>query len=279
MVVKIITDSASDLPAEVAAPLGITVIPQMVRFGNETYRNGVDLTHEEFYRKLASSKLLPSTSVPSPRSFAEVYDRVAEETDEIIVIVLSSKLSGTLDVARQAVELMSRRCRIEVIDSEWAIMAQGLIAITAARLANTGASFDEVLALISRNKKRVDFRASFDSLEYLKRGGRIGRAQALLGSMLKMNPIIGLKDGEVFPFGRERSRGRAINHLYNFAASYTKIEEMSIEDAATPDDAEMLAECLNAIFPKERIFRSKASPAVGTHTGPSLLVLTVLGDK
>lgn len=279
MVIKIVTDSASDLPPDVARQLGITVVPLMVRFGNEVYRDRVDLSSEEFYRRLAAGGVLPSTSIPSPRAFAEAYDRLAEETDQIVVITVTAKLSGTYGVALQAVGIMMRKCRVEVVDSGWAIMAQGLIAITAARAANAGAGREEVLALIERNKKRVDFRATFDTLEYLKRGGRIGRVQAFLGSMLKANPIIGLKEGEAYPFARERSRSRAVNHLYNFAMSYAKIEEIAIEDAATPDDAETLVERLSPRFPRERIFRAKASATVGTHTGPSLLVLTVLGDK
>lgn len=279
MVVRIVTDSASDLPGEIAGQYGIALVSHIVRFGNENYRDMVDLTHEEFYRKLVSSKVLPSTSVPAPKSFAEVYDRLAEGTDEILVITVAASLSGTYNVALQGIGLMKHKCRVEVIDSECAIMAQGFLSLTAARAAGAGASFEDVLALVNKNKKRVDFRATFDTLEYLKRGGRIGRAQALLGSMLKMNPIIGLKDGEVFPYARERSRSRAITHLYNFAAGFTKIEEMAVEDAAVPHDADTLTERLGAIFPKERILRVKASPVVGTHTGPGLLVVTVLGDK
>ena len=279
MTVKIVTDSVSDLPPHVAEELGITVVPLNVNFGTEAYRDGIDLTSEEFYQKLKGSKNLPTTSVPPPAAFAEVYDRLAEETDEILAIVIPAKLSGTYDVAVQGTKLMKKKCRAEVIDSGWAVMAQGLIVITAARTAQSGGSFDQVLEVTHRNMKRANMRATFDTLEYLRRGGRIGAAQALLGAVLKINPIISLKDGLVYPAGRERSRSKAIGHLYNFAMSYSHIEEMAIEDATTPDDAEMLAERLSAKFPKERIFRSKASPVIGTHTGPGLIVLTVLGDK
>ncbi|MBA7649778.1 Protein DegV [subsurface metagenome] len=122
-------------------------------------------------------------------------------------------------------------------------------------------------------------RAAFDTLEYLKRGGRIGKAQAFLGSMLRINPIIGLKDGEVFPCGRERSRAKAIDHLYNFVTSYSHVEEIAVENAACPDDAELLVERLGSKFPKERIYRSKTTPVIGTHTGPGLLLVAVLGDR
>ena len=279
MTVKIVTGSVSDLPPEIASELGITVIPLNVRFGEEVYRDGIDLTAEQFYEKLKYSKILPVTSVPSPQSFADAYDKLAEGTDEILAIILSSKLSGTYEVALQSIGLMKKKCRVEVIDSQWAVMAQGFIVIAAARAAQAGASLDKVVDLTKSNIIRVDMRAAFDTLEYLRRGGRIGAAQAFLGSMLKINPIITLRDGMVEPAGRTRSRTKAIDYLYNFAMSYSHIEEMAVEDAACPDEAEMLVERLSSKFPKERIYRSKTTPVIGTHTGPGLLLMAVLGDK
>ena len=279
MTVKIVTDSVADLPSDVVKELGVTVVPLAVRFGIEVYRDGVDLTAEQFYDKLRRSKTLPVTSVPSPGTFSEAYDRLAEQTDEIIVITLTSKLSGTYQVALQSIGLMTRKCRVEVIDSQWAVMAQGFIVITAARAARAGASFDEVLDIAHRNISRVDMRAAFDTLEYLERGGRIGKAQSLIGSILRINPIIGMRDGEVCPFGRERSRAKAIDHLCNFAMSFSNIEGLAIEYAVNRDEAEKVVERLGSKFPKERIYRSGASPVIGTHTGPGLLVVTVLGDK
>ena len=279
MTVKIVTDSVADLPSQVAQELGITVVPLSVRFGTEVYRDGIDLTAEQFYERLAHSKTLPVTSTPSPGTFAEAYDKLAEETDEILVITLSSKLSATYEVALQSIGLMKRKCRVEVVDSQWVVMAQGFIVIAAARAAQAGASLDEVLDIAHRNISRVDFRGAFDTLEYLERGGRIGKAQAFLGSMLKVNPIITFKDGVVHPAGRTRSRAKAIDHLYNFAMSYSHIEEMAVEYATTLDEAEMLVERLSSIFPRERIYRSKTSPVVGTHTGPRTLLVSVLGDR
>ena len=279
MTVRIVVDSVADLPPQVAQELGITVVPLHVRFGTEVYRDGVDLTADEFFDRLEHSKILPVTSVPSPGDFAETYDKLAEETDEILVITVTSKLSGTHEVALQSIGLMKKKCRVEVIDSQWAVMAEGFIAMAAARAAQSGAGFDEVLDIAHRNISRVNVCIAFDTLEYLQRGGRIGKAQAFLGSVLKINPIIGLKDGEVFPVARERSRAKAIDHLYNFAMSYSHIEEVAIEYATTPDEAEMLAERLDSKFPKERIYRSRASPVIGTHTGPGLLIVSVLGDS
>ena len=279
MTVKIVTDSVADLPSQVVTELGITVVPLNVRFGTEVYRDGIDLTAEQFYDRLVHGKVLPVTSVPSPRTFAEVYDKLAEETDEILAIILSSKLSGTYEVALQSIGLMKRKCRVEVIDSRWATMALGFIVMKAARTAQAGASLDEVIEVVQKTMPRVDFLSTFDTLEYLKRGGRIGRAQAFLGSILRVNPLITLRDGVVEPAGRTRSRAKAIERLYNFVMSYSHIEEMAVEDTATPDEAEMLVERLSFKFPKERIYRSKMTPAIGTHTGPGLLLVAILGDR
>ena len=279
MTVKVVTDSVADLPSEVTRELGITVIPLNVRFGTEVYRDGIDLTAEQFYDKLKHSAVLPVTSVPSPGTFAEAYDRLAEETDEILVISLSSKLSATCEVALQSIGLMKRKCRVEVVDSQWAVMAQGFMVIAATRAAQAGASLDEVVDITRKTIPRVDFRAAFDTLEYLKRGGRIGKAQAFLGSMLKVNPIITIKDGLVEPAGRTRSRAKAIEHLYNFAVRFSHIKGIAVEDAACPKDAELLVERLNSKFPKEHIYCSKTTPVIGTHTGPGLLLVAVLGDR
>jgi DegV family protein with EDD domain len=279
MPVKIVTDSVSDIPPDVVKELGITVIPVLVRFGEEIYRDGIDITTDQFYDRLVGSKFLPSTSVPAPAVFAGTYDKLAEETDEILAITVTSRLSGIYDVALQSVGLMKRKCRVEVVDSQWAVMGQGFIVIKAAQAAQAGASFDEILDIINGNIPRVDFRAAFDTLEYLKRGGRIGRAQALLGSMLRVNPLITLKDGVVEPAGRARSRAKAMDLLYDFTASYSHIEELAVEAAACPEDSDLLVARLGAVFPKERIYRTRTTPVIGTHTGPGLLLVTVLGDK
>jgi len=279
MTVKIVTDSTSDLSANMAEELGIIVVPLYVYLGNESYRDGVDLTTEEFYRELERSKTIPTTSVPPIASFTQVYDKLAEETDEILVITISHKLSATYETALNAVELMKRKCRVEIIDSLTALMAQGLIVIAAAKAAKAGDSLDEMVDITRRNIARAEVRLAFDTLEYLKRGGRIGKARAFMGSMLKVNPILGIKDAEVYPFARTRSRAKAIDYLYDFAAGFSHIEEMAVEDATTPDEADMLVERLSSKFPRERIYRSKVGSVIGTHVGPHVLAVSVLGDR
>ncbi|HUT96783.1 MAG TPA: DegV family protein [Dehalococcoidales bacterium] len=279
MTVKIITDSSASIPAPVVEELGITVIPSLIRFGEEVYRDGIDLTTEQFYERLTTDKTYPTTSVPTPQSFVDAYNKLAEEADEIAVITISHKLSAVGDVALQAIDLIEKKPRIEVIDSTWALMSEGLIVITAARAAKDGAGLDEVMALVRRNIPRTDLRMAFDTLKYLERGGRIGKAQALLGSMLKINPILGLKDGEIYPVGREHSRSKAVENLYNFVNSFSHIEEMAIGDGTTPDEADALVERLNDKFPAERVFRFKVTAAVGAHVGPHVLAVAILGDK
>jgi len=279
MTVKIVTDSTSDLTPEMASKLGITVVPLFVHFGTRAYQDGIDLTTEDFYRKLAKSKTLPRTSTPSPGTFAEAYDKLAQETDEILVITLSSKYSKTYETALQGKEMRKSKCCVEVIDSYSSIMKLGLLCIAAAKAALSGASLADVIGVTRSNMQRVEVRMAFDTLEYLKRGGRIGTAQAFFGSMLRINPILTIKDGYTEAVARTRSRARAIEHLYDFAMSFFHIEEMAVEDATTPDEAQILVERLSARFPREQIYRTKVSPVVGTHVGPHVLAVAILGEK
>lgn len=279
MAVQVVTDSVADLPPQVAQELGITVVPLIVNFGSEAYRDGVDLTADQFYKKLKDSRVFPTTSAPPPMAFAEIFDKLAEKTEQIAVLTISATLSGTHDAALQGRRLMKKPCRVEVIDSQLATMGEGFIAMKAAQAAKTGASLDEVKEVVQKNLTRSEILAAFDTLEYLRRGGRIGAAKAYLGSMLNINPLITLKDGEVKPAGRTRSRSKAIDSLCAFAKDYSSIEELAVEYTACREDAEALIDRLDSIFPKERIYRSRMTPVIGTHTGPGLLVVAVLGDR
>jgi DegV family protein with EDD domain len=278
MTVRIITDSTSDMPPEVAKELGITVVPLYIHFGSKSYRDGVDLTTDDFYPKMVESNVIPTTSAPPASAFALEYDRLAEEAEGILVLTISRKLSATYDAAKKGLDEMKSKCRVEVVDSRLSLMGMGLVAIAAAKAANRGANLDEVLALTKENIPRLDMRIAFDTLEYLKRGGRIGKAQAFFGSLLKVNPILTIKDGEVYPAARERSRAKAVDYLVNFAAGYTHIEEMAVEDATTPEEVDSLIERLGAIFPKEKIYRAKVTPVIGANVGPRVLSVMVLGE-
>jgi DegV family protein with EDD domain len=274
--VKIVTDSCSDITPQLAQELGITVVPLYVQFGNETYRDNVDLSTEEFYHKLETSRIHPVTATATPADFARIFTELMEETKEILTITLSEKFSATYAAALQAKTMVKKDCRIEVIDSKVAAGPQMLLVISAAKMAQAGANLEEIADWVRRAIPRVHIRMSFDTLEYLRRGGRIGKAQAFLGSLLKVNPVLGIKDGATFPIARSRNRTQAMNFLVNFVKSFNQIEAMAIEDATTPDDLRTLAERLNDVVPPERIYHSKVSPVVGTHVGPHVLAVSVL---
>jgi DegV family protein with EDD domain len=276
---RVVTDSVADLPPAVAAELGITVVPLIVRFGTQEYRDGIDLSTDEFYEKLRAGPQFPVTSTPSPQTFAEVYDRLAAQTDEVLVIMLSARLSGTFQAALAGRELMRSKCRVEVLDSCLATMAQGFVVMRAAEAARQGASLEESRQAALRTIPRAGILCCFDTLEYLRRGGRIGAAAALLGSMLRVHPLIALEDGVVKPVGRARSRARAVGRLYEYVAEFQSLEELAVENTACPEEAEELVVRLSGLFPAERIHRSKMTPVIGAHTGPGLLLVATLGER
>jgi len=274
--VKVVTDSCSDITPQLAQEFGITVVPLYVQFGNETYRDNIDLSTEEFYHKLKTTKIHPTTSTVTPADFAELFTKLAEETKEILTITLSEKFSATYAAALQGKAMVGKDCRIEVIDSKAGAGAQMLLVISAAKMAQSGANLKQIADRVRRAIPRVHVLVSFDTLEYLRRGGRIGKAQAFLGSLLKVNPIVGVKDGETFPIARPRNRAQAMDFLVNFVKGVSRIEAVAIEDATTPDDLQTLAERLKDAVPPERIYRSKVSPVIGTHVGPHALAVAVL---
>jgi len=193
MAVKIVTDSLSDITADIAQPLGITIVPLTVLFGHESFIDRVTITTDEFYRRLTEGTTWPTTTQPTPAAFADVYNKLAEETNEILVVTLSTKLSGTYQSAVNATNMIKKKnVRVEVIDSRNTAMALGLLAIYASKLAAGGASFEQVVQSIRERIPRVHPLMYFETLKYLAKGGRIGKAQGLLGSLLSIKPIITL---------------------------------------------------------------------------------------
>jgi DegV family protein with EDD domain len=274
--VGLVTDSASDLTSEIAKDLNITVVPLYVQFGVETYKDRVDLSAEEFYDKLEHSSVLPSTSAPSPGMFAEVFDGLAAKYNQILGVFISRKLSATYDAALQGIKLMKRKCEVEIADSMSGIMGEGLLVMEAAKKAIAGASLNELINLIQETIPRIHVRVTLDTLEYLARGGRIGKVQAFLGSMLKMNPILGIKDGVAFPASRVRSRAKASEWLFEFASKFSKVKALAVEYGTNVAEAKVFAKRMASVFPKVSIYISNVSPVVGTHTGPNPLGVTVL---
>jgi DegV family protein with EDD domain len=276
MAVRIVTDSTSDITGDLAQKLGITVVPLTVSFGHESFLDRVEITTDEFYRRLSQESIFPTTTQPAPGAFVDVYNKLAKETNEILTIVISSKLSGTYQSATNAKNMVGNGCRIEVIDSTKVAMGFGLIVIAAAELANGGASLDEVMAMVNAKIPCSHSVFYFETLKYLAKGGRIGKAQGLLGSMLSIKPILAIKDGEMTPLTRVRSKAAGMDYMYNFVAGFPKIEELAVEDCTTPEDADYLVERLSPLFPRERIYRATVSPVLGTYAGPGTLAVTVI---
>ena len=279
MTVKIITDSTSDITAEEGAKLGITVIPLTVMFGREAHLDRVTITTDEFYRRLSTGDVFPTTTQPAPKDFAEVYDKLTDETDEILVITLSAKLSGTYQSAVSAIEMVQKKCRVEVIDSGMVAMGQGLVALAAASAAQQGAKLNELSDFVRDALSRSHWITYFDTLKYLAKGGRIGRAQGLLGSVLSFKPILTVKEGEISPLTRLRSQAAGVEYLYNYVTSFQRIEELAVEHTTLPDEADRLAERLRSAFPDVNIRRSIVSPVLGVHGGPNAIAVTVLEAK
>jgi len=275
MTVKIVTDSTSDLSPQVARELGITVVPVYVRFGERVYRDGVDISEDEFYQKLVESPIHPATSQPSPADFADVYKKLSREVDEIVSIQVTSKLSGTYNSALQGKELVKTGCRIEVVDSLSVTMGLGLIAMAAARLAEAGESLPVVMEEIRQCIPRIRLLGVFDTLKYLLRSGRIGKAKALLGSMLNVKPLLTMRDGELFPAGQVRTRSKGIERLFDLVKNALNIQELAIVHSTTPDEAGSLRERVASIFDRGRIHVARLGPALGVHGGPGALIVAL----
>ncbi len=277
MTVRIVTDSLSDLTSELIGKLDITLVPLTVLFGHETYLDRVTISTDEFYHRLVHGDIWPTSTQPSPQDFANAYDKLAENTNEILVINLSSKLSGTYQSAMKGKDYMkAKKCRVEVIDSLTVAMGLGLVIIAAAKETQKGVSLDKLVEFTHTALKRSHFIAYFDTLKYLAKGGRIGKAQGLLGSVLSIKPILNIKDGEMSPVTRVRSSAAGIAYLNNFITSFKNIEVVGIEHTTSPESADELAKLFSAAYPKVPILRSTVSPVLGVYGGPNALAVTVL---
>lgn len=274
--VRVVTDSCSDITSKMAEQFGLTVIPLNVHFGDKVYRDNIDLNTEGFYQKLTRSKIIPTTSIPSLAVFTDTLNNLAKETRDILVITLSRKFSAVYDIASKSKETLKSKCNIEVIDSQVGIGGQLILAVSAALMARAEATLEEIANWVTSAIPRTHVLMTFDTLEYLRRGGRIGKAQAFLGTLLKVNPILGIKEGEAFPITRVRSRALAVDFLVNFVENFKKIDALVIEDAITTNELGKLAQRLEGLAPDGHFYRSKVSPVVGTHVGPHVLSVSVL---
>ncbi len=273
MTVKIVTDSSADLPAQLVQELGITIVPLYVRFGEKVYRDRVDISEDEFYQRLLHDPIHPSTIQPTPQDFANVYQKLSSEADGIVSIHLPAKLSGTCNAALQGKEMIEKGCPIEVVDSQETSMGLGLIDIAAATVAKAGGDLPAVMEEVKQAIPNIHLLFLLDTLEYLLRGGRIGKAKALLGQILNVKPVLTLKEGEVVPAGQVRSRTKGIDRLFDFAKSASNIQDLAVVYNTTPDEAQALRERMGTIFAREQIKLSRVGPMLGVHTGPGALAV------
>lgn len=277
MAVKIVTDSSADLPAQLTQELGITVVPLYVRFGDEVYRERVDISEEEFYQRLLHDPIHPVTIQPNPQDFANVYQELSPAADGIVSIHISSKLSGTCNSALQGKEVIERGCPVEVVDSQIVTVGLGLICVAAAAVAKTGADLQRVVKEVKQTIPNVHLLGLLDTLKYLLLGGRIGKAKALVGSLLNVKPLITLEEGEVVPVGQARTRSKGIERLFNFVANATNIQDLVVAYSTTPDEAQTLAERIGSIFTKGPVKIARLGTTLGVHMGPGALAVAFRG--
>lgn len=275
--VRIVTDSTADLPKELAEKYGVIVVPLKIMFGQEVYRDGVDLDSAAFYNRLTKSALLPTTSQPSPGEFVAVYERLTQKGDSVISIHLSSALSGTFHSAQLAKTMVDSK-DIFVIDSRTVSMGLGLIALAAAKAAKEGQTRKEIFTLINDLINKVNVLFVVDNLDYLERGGRIGKAGAMLGSLLNIKPILTFKEGQVTPLEKVRGKSKALDRLVELAcASYDPGRRVVCSIVHADDYTSMmkLQEKVSAAYNCAEIIISELGPVVGTHGGPGVVGLVV----
>ena len=277
MAVRIVTDSTADMSPQLARELSVSVVPLSVIFGDEVYKEGLQIGHDLFYDKLVHSKILPTTSAPSVGDFLAVYEPLLSETDEIVSIHLSTKLSATCNNARQAADqLRERGARIEVIDSQLVSVGMAFVVSAAARAAIGGATSEEIKATAEKMIPRVRILVVLDTLEYVRRGGRIGRARAFLGNVLRVKPILYIRDGEVHPGERVRTKSLALERIYQIATSYPRIIEVGVAYSTNPQDAEDLRRRIGEALPGMNVGMTRLGPVIGVHAGPGVLGVGVL---
>ena len=268
MTVKIVTDSSCDLPDALVSELGIDVVPLKIRFGTEELVDRVDLSPSEFWARCSTSAELPSTAAPAPGAFEEVFRAAAAAGAEgVMCVVLSSKLSATGEAAQAGARAVADVVPVKVVDSLSVSLGHGMMAVQGARRAAAGASLDEVVAMAEDMARRTKIFATLDTLEYLKRGGRIGAAQALLGSILSIKPCIEVVDGKVEPGPKQRTRSRSLQWLADQVGAQKGVENLAVLHGDAPD-VDTLVGLLSPHFPREQIVIGQLGAVVGAHTGP-----------
>lgn len=279
MSIRIVTDSTCDLPEEIIAEYGITVIPLYINIGDRGYLDGVEITRQEFYEELADYDPLPTTATPSIDAFRSIYDKLAEEgATQVLSIHISISLSATVDVARSAA-LMTASIPVTVFDSQQLSLGTGFLVLTAAKAAAEGLPIDEIIAMLEEQTSRTYVIAALDTLEFLKRSGRMNAVVASLGSILQIKPLLIMHAGE--PTGeRVRTRERAKKRVVQFVSELGPLEQLALVHTNAPQEAQDLYHQAIHLFPtQEELLSVDVTPALGTNIGPGVVGFTCITVK
>jgi DegV family protein with EDD domain len=267
----VVTDSTADLPDAWRSRYGIEVVPLKVLFGTETFRDRVDMTDAEFFARLAASNKLPTTSAPSPGEFAEVYTRLAKEYESCISIHIGSQLSATAAAARVGAQSVDS-FKVEVIDSETVTMPMAFLC----RVAAESATLEEATAAVQERIPKARVLALLDTLRYLEMGGRLSRAQAVIGTMLDLKPLLLVKDREIKPVDRVRTKARAITRMVEYFLAEGPMEHVGVVHAQSPEEAAQIATRLEVDSPGREVTTGQIGCVLGTHVGPKALGLVYI---
>lgn len=275
--VKIVTDSAAYFEPDDLKGLEVEIVPVGVRFGDELFRDGLDLGTEEFFERMERSSVPPATVPPSVEVFQEIYSRLRKTTDQILSLHVSGRLSQTCNNATLAAESMLGRCRVAVVDSLSTSLGLGILVTEAAKRAAAGADLDEIVRVVRGVIPHLYIVFFVETMEYLERGGRIGKAQAILGSMLNIKPFLFVEDGEVIPLEKVRTRTKALDKLFEFAAEFSSIERLAIvqRDPRPNEETEALMERLRQAFPGMNVPIISYGSVLACHIGPDAMGIIV----
>jgi len=275
LAVQIITDSTVDIPQEYIEKYGIRVVPIYVRFGEKTYRDGIDIRSDEFYSMLSSSSIHPATSQPNPEDFTGIYKEYCETSSGIVSIHVSSKISGTCNSARMAQKALADHCPIEVVDSMFNSGGLGLAVLAAARLAKSGAGLKEILEETHRAISQIRMFGMFQTMKYLARSGRVNKTIAAASRILNVMPLLTFHDGEIIRAGLVRTANKGIDRILDFVKNNTPISEIILVHSDALDQVKYLKKRLANIIPETNISTSQLGAALGVHGGPGVVVAAI----
>jgi DegV family protein with EDD domain len=271
--IQVITDSTSDLPEAIIRDLGIRVVPIYLRLGEKTYRDGIDLTKDDFYAKLASSSVHPATSQPNPEDFTAVFKEYCGNAGGIVSIHISSRISGTYNSANIAKQTLKSECPIEIIDSKFNSTGLGLVVTAAARAAKAGATLAEVVNETQKAVKEVRMFGMFETMKYLARSGRVNKTIATASSILHIMPLLTFHEGEIVRAGLVRSVSKGMDRIYDFVKNNAPIKELTIVHSQVVEQANRLKHRLNELIQEDKITVAELGSGLGVHGGPGVLVI------